>query len=355
MRAYLDNKGRVKTLQTAVEAGGLVLDPSNIVSKERVFPVQTPTHQPLRLAGGRVAHSKTKQIAYLYKKGIIFWAETKGKPESTEIKYQKLWPVLRDDFPADLVDGDLDGLVDRIITFKLTADDVLAINTYLVRADNFFVFKDRAWWATRFHLYSGKLADGKNFKGTGAIVQGVPRHQDPLGDYNHINRVFIYADGAYYRMLTEERRMKIAGLGEAYENKRAVINEYGSLDLENWTFVATIKEDSTLNPKDPNKKTPIPGLPLNYKDRVLEHWMETSTGEQLTGFASTLDALYPLPGAIVIKQRTGGYRAWVNLYGMNRTYTSEDGKTWTPESTAKLYKKDRTLTAGFMLISPGKK
>lgn len=367
MKIYQDNKGLFKTIQNPTTHGGLVMGAETIVPAERTLPVKSPAHQPLRWMRP-VAVSAKKTLAYVYFGGVIWWTEQHGKPSGGSVEYRNMWPVLREEFGIQNSEfGGLGGLVDRILQNKLgwwsgkykagdfTAD-MAAINTYLVRADNFFVYKDRAWWCDRFSLRGGKLTDGKNFKGTSTKVPGVPKQQDPSGDYNHINRVFIHDVGAGsprpYQMLTEERRMKIKGLGANYQNYRCVINEYQSSDLEAWTFIRTLKEDATTDPVDHTRRvfSQFSGVPpITYKPKTFAHYKNG----QLTNLTNKLQFARPLPGDGTIRTEGGKFRAYMNYSTIKYTFVSTDGLNWQTESTASVKTKSGMEAATALLIMPG--
>lgn len=332
---YEDDNGRLRLAVESKRVGDRVIGPGGVVLAERVIPL--PRHSPPHFFSPEQQMQAGRRLAYLYLRGIIFWAEESSSPSSGQTKYKKIWPVLRGDFP-----GDLAGLVGRIAANTLnTYTDIPVIDNHLVRADNFFVFGGRAWFSNRFHLYSGSLTDGKNFRGTLGRVAGVPKDANPAADYNHVIRCWVYQDrtsaSGGYRMLTEERVMRSSGLRRAYENNRGVINEYVSNDLENWTFNRTVIEDFRIDPKDHNKKTPIPGLPVNYLPRVFEHIVGAIHESPLHGTATRLSShlgdLYPQPGEIYMEKAAGGYRAYLNRFAINTTWISENGVDWAQEST----------------------
>lgn len=357
---YQDDAGRLRLLGGAGKLGDRYVSSRGVVLAERVIPA--PGHAPPGLFNPE-RRAPSRRLAYLYLRGIIFWAEESGSPSSGRVTYRKMWPVLKGNFQ-----GDLSGIVGRIISNRLDVEaDIPVIGSYMIRADNFFVFRDRAWWADRFNLYSGVLVDGKNFRGTATRVQGVPRDQDPNGDYNHISRVFVVpssppfdkgGQGGFYRMYTEERVMRSSGLRRAYENNRAIINEYVSSDLVDWSFSRTVAEDLSIDPRDHQKKTPIPGLPVNYKPRVFEHRVIASGARQsqTTDLSSHLGSLYPQPAEIYIERSSGGYRAYLNRYGINTTWTSAGGLEWAQESTLnEAYSRQGSKVGNTAVVSVGRR
>lgn len=351
---YQDDAGRLRLAGESRKVGDRVIGPGAVVLAERVIPM--PRYAPPYLFSLERQMQTDRRMAYLYLRGIIFWAEESGNPTSGRVTYRKIWPVLRDGFQ-----GDLAGLVNRIFTNTLDVEtDIPIINNYLVRADNFFVFGKKAWFSNRFYLYSGSLTDGKNFRDTLRRVAGVPKDDDPAKDYNHVIRCWIYQDdpsvSGGYRMLTEERVMRSSGLRRAYENNRAIINEYISNDLVNWTFSRTAGEDFRIDPKDHDKKTPIPGLPVNYLPRVFEHMVLSSGAAQSTNLSSRLDELFPQPGEIYIEKAASGYRAYLNRFGINTTWSSGDGIGWTQESTMNdAYSRQGKRVGGTSLVALGRR
>ncbi|HCN19691.1 MAG: hypothetical protein A3C38_07220 [Planctomycetes bacterium RIFCSPHIGHO2_02_FULL_50_42] len=340
---YEDDDGRLRLALESKRVGDRVLGPGGVLPAEKVIPI--PRHSPPHLFGPERQTQTGSRLAYLYLRGIIFWAEEGGSPSSGRVRYKKMWPVLRGDFP-----GDLAGLVVRIVTNTLNVKtDIPMIDHHLVRADNFFVLGRKAWFSNRFHLYSGSLTDGKNFKGTLGRVSGVPKDANPAADYNHIIRCWIYKDHTStpegYRMLTEERVMRSSGLRRGYENNRAIINEYTSSDMERWTFNRTVGEDPRIDPKNHSKRTPIPGLPVNYLPRTFRHVVvvvgangrsplhESPLQGTVTGLRDRLSELFPQPGEIYMEKAARGYRAYLNRFGVNTTWTSGDGVDWVREST----------------------
>ncbi len=351
---YKDDAGRLRLSGPAKRVGDRIIGPGEVLLAERIIPA--PRYSPPLLFSPDRPRQTGRRLAYLYLRGIIFWAEEGGSPGSRSVRYKKIWPVLRGDFP-----GDLAGLVSRILTGMLEPKtDLQMIDSHLVRADNFFVLAGKAWFANRFHLYSGSLTNGKDFRGTLRRVAGVPKDNDPATDYNHIVRCWVYRAGSGYRMLTEERVMRSSGLRRAYENFRAIINEYASNDLENWTFSRTVGEDPGIDPKDHYKKTPIPGLPVNYLPRTFEHIVgaidKLPLQGPVTALSNRLGELYPQPGEIFIEKAAGGYRAYLNRFGINTTWASADGISWAQESTMNdAYSRQGDRVGGTSVVSLGRK
>lgn len=368
---YQDEEGGFRLISASTRIGSQVFGPGEVVPVERLIPVSLPS-QPF-LGQRPLYQDRRRRLAYLFK-GIVFLAEDVGAPP--RVSYKKLWPVLKMDFPDSFQGIQLKDLVDRILRSRLgygkglnpldpeeevfspslLKRDVLAIDTYLVRADNFFLLRDRAWFADRFWLWSGTLSDGKNFKGTLKKVAGVPKHHDPARDYNHIVRCWIYqiplpplekGERGGYRMLTEERRIRLASAGSAWWNQRAVINEYESATLDGpWGFVRTVKENPLLEPRDYSKRTPIAGLPFNYLPRVMEHY-KGSKDSEFKGSRDSVKTNIPLteifaqPPELFIEKHGPGYRAYFDRFGVNVIWKSDTGITWSQEAT-QIRAKDKT-------------
>ncbi len=351
---YRDDTGRARLALESKRVGDRVTGPGGVVLAERVIPAVR--YSPPHLFGQGPRRQAGRRLAYLCLRGVIFWAEETGRPASGSVKYKKIWPVLRDNFPEDV---DVEGLVERILVNKLDAKtDMPLINDYLVRADNLFVFGQNAWFADRFHLYSGLLVNGKDFRATLKKVAGVPRDNDPGADYNHIIRCWVYRESSSggYRMLTEERVMRSSGLRRGYENNRAVINEYASDNLSDWSFSRTVGEDVRIDPKDNDRKTPIPGLPVNYLPRIFRHQVSSGGSIQATELSERLGDLYPQPGEIYIEKSAGGYRAYLNRFGVNTTWTSGDGLAWEQESTLNdAYSRQGSRVGGTWVVSLGRR
>ncbi|MCB7129281.1 MAG: hypothetical protein J3T61_07075 [Candidatus Brocadiales bacterium] len=351
---YKDEAGRYSLAFEAKRTGDRVIGPGGVLSAERVIP--EPRYSPPRLFSPRRQMKTGRRLAYLYLRGVIFYAEEGNSPATGWVRYKKIWPVLKDEYPDDL-----DALVDRILGNKLKmSTDIPMIEEYLVRADNFFILGQTAWFSNRFHFYSGSLTDGKHFRGTVSKVAGVPKDNNPASDYNHVIRCWVYQEApsvsAGYRMLTEERVMRSSSFRRAYENNRAIINEYVSADLKNWAFSRTVGEDLRIDPKDHYNKTPIAGLPVNYLPRIFEHLVSSGGDSQLTGLSNRLKEINPQPAEIYIERAAGGYRAYINRYGVNTTWTSADGIGWVQESTLNFaYSRQAELVAQTSVVSLGKK
>jgi hypothetical protein len=353
---YRDDTGRARLALESKRVGDRIAGPGGVVLAERVIPAAR--HSPPHLFGQGPRRQPGRRLVYLSLRGVIFWAEETGRPASGSVAYKKMWPVLRDNLPVD-ADVDVEGLVERILNNNIDAQtDMLVIEEYLVRADNLFVFGQNAWFADRFYLYTGVLANGKDFRGTVKKVAGVPRDNDPGADYNHIIRCWVYREGLSggYRMLTEERVMRSSGLRRGYENNRAVINEYVSDDLADWTFSRTVGEDVRIDPKDSDRKTPIPGLPVNYLPRIFLHRVSSGESIQDTELSERLGNLYPQPGEIYMENASGGYRAYLNRFGVNTTWTSGDGLVWDQESTLNdAYSRQGDRVGGTWVVSLGRR
>lgn len=311
----IENKGQFKILQNATRIGGFVVGDGDVATVERVLPERRFAHMPTFPIA--TLETPTRTYAYFHWRGYILAAyglrETDISinyrlyklmrvvyPQSYIAQRVDAWlikkPSLDRDYLLSVAPTQLKGLETKFLNGEaLTEDEKYALKLYFLNTNNFHAGTGtarrapttRVWWATRTHLWAGRLRDGLKITEP-YIVPGVPKDQDTSGRYHHILGCFVWKDvGAglsptQYKMITEEQVITMTGLPQVFlphvftepnANFRVLLNIYQSLDAENWSFVSTYAEDTSENPV---KEVFSIGSLLRkyiYKDPVYDHQM----------------------------------------------------------------------------------
>ncbi|HHT9120346.1 MAG TPA: hypothetical protein ACFYD3_07375 [Candidatus Hypogeohydataceae bacterium YC41] len=309
-----------KLLQNATRIGGFAVGDAGVVPTERVLPEQRFPHQPLFPQA--IMETPKKVYAYFHRRGYILAADgLKEDNASVDYKSYKLvrvmyseayltqtvnrWlvkhPNLDRNYLLNIAPMQLKELEKKFFEAGgiggLTEDEAFAMRLYFLNANNFSPLKRGAggvcWWATRTHLWTGRLKDGLKVQEP-AIVQGVPNDQNINGRYHHVLGVFVWKSsplergaGGVYKMLTEEQVITERGLPQVFiphqyfesnANFRVLLNVYESQDALNWSFAHTYAEDAT---EDPVKERIFMGYAGNqilwkyiYKDPAYGHYKD---------------------------------------------------------------------------------
>jgi len=187
-----------------------------------------------------------------------------------------------------------------------------------LRVDNFFVFENKVWYATRFDLMMGNLdSDGKVVRNI-IVVQGIPKQTDI--EYYHILRCCIGEISGYFKMFTEEALMEKKGVGAAGMNYHSRICEYTSNDLLNWRFQRVLYEsdeiDSNTRDKEGHRYT---------KDQEMKIFRFYSIEiRDLNGILQRNIEDYGTDFVLIDKE----FRAYIWIYENTHCYQSDNGVTW---------------------------
>jgi hypothetical protein len=368
---YRDRRtGDYKVLENATGLGSLVTGDIGVVPIEDVIPRPRRAHPPL-LGKAEIGLKAKKVFSYIYCNGYIAVAETVGvqnfeplqyknyslvrrltTPDFSPIENKK--PALRTEDEKTLLDKkDLGFLEWKFFSGQVhTREEKEVMKLNFVLADNFFVFKGRAWFATRFKLWTGKLTDGKNFKGTITQVQNVPRQPASGGSptafearYHHIIRVWIgqtQGSAPTYTMIAEEQVVKEPNKSASNSNFHVVLNEYTSTDLDTWTFNRVLAEDTNSSASS--------GLYAGYLRILKPAKYEHIVGAYRVTQALNLIQGSPAPFQYQVTNLPTGYQRpklhhfkiakegdklyayWTHALGDRQVYESADGLGWTKKT-----------------------
>ena len=202
---FWDRKSTPKLDEFKVERNFAYSD-SRVVDSMDVVPLVKPASMPM-FPIEEWAIERKKKYAYFLFRGRIYYGEC----------------------------VDTGGLVfDNLEEVKTEGGEPLKV-------DNFFVFKDKVWFATRFELKIGSLDFSGKIVRDITIVQGIPKCTE--AEYYHILRCCVGEVDSYYKMFTEEVLMKKEGVGLAGRNYHSQICEYRSTDLLTWQFREVLYQD----------------------------------------------------------------------------------------------------------------
>lgn len=310
----VEDKGQFKLLQNARKIGGFMVGELGVVPLEKVLPPQRFAHQPISPLA--VMEERPEKVyTYFHWRGYILAAHGLDEQEAS-IDY-KTYKLVRVAYPDSHLTQKVDAYLikhpsaDRDYLLNtapiilnelekkfldgegLTDDEKFAMRLYFLNANNFSVLRRgvqlnapaiRAWWATRTHLWTGRLREGLKVTEPN-IVQGVPKDQDINGRYHHILGAYVWNDNGMYKMITEEQVIAEKGLPQVFvphqysetnANFRVLLNIYQSQEAENWQFVSTYAEDTT---EDPVKERRFRGYAGNqvlwqyiYKNPFYRHY-----------------------------------------------------------------------------------
>ena len=190
-----------------------------------------------------------------------------------------------------------------------------------LKVDNFFVFGNKVWFATRFELKMGDLdSRGKIIKNV-VIVQGIPKHTDI--EYYHILRCCIGEMNGSYKMFTEETLMESKRIGPFSMNYHSRICEYTSDDLLTWQFQRVLHESYKRHPYEKGKSGDI-----QTKQQEMKMFRQyDSTEVEVLDLSNLLQKnieAYGTDFVLVDKE----FRAYILENETTSYYQSDDGVVW---------------------------